>query len=154
LWLGFWILDFGFLAEISLHPRPSVVNSSGYLSVEEEPRMTFLVALVSGFFNTKQPRPFRDAVVLGKRFEAGSLLGSGSACLANEAVYGFGWVRSNGEPFICFFKIDFEVGAFEERIVDADLLDVTAIAALAAIHGDDFVIRAVFCALAVETERN
>lgn len=83
-----------------------------------------------------------------------SLFGSGGASFADEAIHGFGRLSAYGEPFVSFFEVDLVVGAFEEWIVGADLLDVTSVAALAAVNGDDFVIRAILCAFAVETERD
>ncbi len=75
----------------------------------------------------------------------------GRAGLADHAVHGLGWLGANGEPFVGEREVDREVGTFLERIVGADLLDVTSVAALAAVDGDDFIIRAVLGALAVET---
>ena len=82
------------------------------------------------------------------------LFGRCGACLADEAVDGLGRIGTDGEPFIGFLKIDLVVGTFEKWIVGADLLDVTTIATFAGIYGNDFVVWAVFGALAIETERN
>ena len=82
------------------------------------------------------------------------LLGCSCARLADEAVYGLGWFCANGEPFVRFFEIDFVVGAFDKWIVSSDLFDITAVATLTAVDGYDFVVRAIFGALAIETERN
>ena len=46
------------------------------------------------------------------------------------------------------------VGALKHRIVSTDLLDIASVAALAAVDGYDFIVRTVFGALAVESERN
>ena len=73
---------------------------------------------------------------------------------ADDAVDGLGGFGSDREPFVGAGEIDGEVGAFLERIVSSDLLDVASVAALAAVDGYDFIIRAVFGALAVEAERN
>ena len=79
-------------------------------------------------------------------------LARGSAGLADDAVHRLGRLCADAEPLLGLFEVDGEVGAFKKRIVGAELLDITAIAALAGIHSDDFVIRAVFGSLAVETE--
>jgi hypothetical protein len=79
--------------------------------------------------------------------------GRSSASLADHAVDGFGRLGSDGEPLVSDREIDGEVGAFEKWIVSAELFDETTVAALAAVHSNDFVIRAVFGALAVESER-
>ena len=79
-------------------------------------------------------------------------LGCRSAGLADHAVDGLGRLGANGEPLVSDGKIDGEVGAFEKRIVGAELLDVTAVATLAAVNGNDFIVRAVFGALAVESD--
>ena len=92
-------------------------------------------------------RSLEDKIILG-------LLGSCCARFANEAVDGLGWFCTNSEPFVRFFKVDFVVGAFDKWIVSSDLFDVATIATLAAVDGYDFVVRAIFGALAVETERN
>lgn len=90
---------------------------------------------------------FGNGIIVG-------LFGSSGACLADEAVHGFGRFCTNGKPFVCFFEIDFVVGAFDERIIGSDLFDIATIATLAAVDGYDFVVRTIFGALAVETERN
>jgi hypothetical protein len=92
-------------------------------------------------------RSLEDGIILG-------LLGSCCARLADEAIDGLGWFCTNSEPFVCFRKIDFVVRAFDEWVVGADLFDIATIATLAAVDGYDFVVRAIFGALAVETERN
>src|SRR5690606_13701999 len=89
----------------------------------------------------------------GKILFSGGLLRSGGARLANEAVDGFGRLGTDGQPFVSLLKVDLVIGAFDQRVVGADLLDVAAVAALAAVHGYDFVVGAVFGALAVEAER-
>ena len=82
------------------------------------------------------------------------LLGSCCARFSDEAVDGLGWFCTNSEPFVCFGKIDFVVRAFNKRVVGTDLFDIATVATLAAVDGYDFVVRAIFGALAVETERN
>jgi hypothetical protein len=101
----------------------------------------------SGRRSLKEKLYLKAWVILG-------LLGCSCARFANEAVYGLGRFCTNGEPFISFFEIDFVVGAFDEWIVGSDLFDIATIATLAAVDGYDFVVRTVFGALAVETERD
>ena len=79
------------------------------------------------------------------------LLGSGSACLADETVHRLGWLGTDGEPFFSLREVDLVVRAFNQRIVSSDLFDITTIPTLAAIDGYDFVIGTIFGALAVET---
>jgi hypothetical protein len=95
--------------------------------------------------------------VRGAVFERFGILGLfGCSCtrFADEAVHGLGRFCANSEPFVCFFEIDFVVRAFDEWIIGADLFDIATIATLAAVDGYDFVVRAIFGALAVETERD
>ena len=82
------------------------------------------------------------------------LLGSGGACLADEAIDCFGGIGADGKPFIGLLEINLVVGALKHRIVSTDLLDIASVAALAAVDGYDFIVRTVFGALAVESERN
>lgn len=76
----------------------------------------------------------------------------GSARLADDAVDGFGGLGTDGKPFVGFFEVDGEVGAFEQRVIGPELFDIATVAALAAVHSDDFVVRAVFGSLAVESD--
>lgn len=99
-------------------------------------------------------RFFKKRSVLKKAWVILGLLRCGRAGFADEAVYGLGWFCAHGEPFVRFFKVDFVVGAFDKWIVSSDLFDVATIATLAAVDGYDFVVRTVFGALAVETERD
>ena len=82
------------------------------------------------------------------------LLGCSCARFADEAVYGLGCFGANREPFIGFFKIDFVICTFDKWIVGSNLFDIATVATLAAVDGYDFVVRTIFGALAVETERD
>ncbi len=101
----------------------------------------------------EKPRILGDARLL-KVMEKEGLFGSGGLCLADEAVDGFAGFGTDGEPFIHFFEIDGVVRAFDHGIVGSELFDEATVAAFAAVDGDDFVVRAVFGALAAEAERN
>ena len=85
------------------------------------------------------------------RSELGLSLGRGAG-LADEAVDGFGNLGANADPLFGLFEVDVVVDTFLERIVGADLLDVTTVAALAAIDSDDLVVGTVFGSLTVEAE--
>lgn len=95
----------------------------------------------------------KDAVRKDELLNTG-LLGRRSAGFADHAVDGLRWFGTDGEPLVHFGKIDFVVGSLDERVVGAELFDITTIATFAAVDGNDFVIRAILGALAVETERD
>lgn len=75
------------------------------------------------------------------------------ASLADDAIDRLRRLCTHGQPLICDGEVYGVIGAFHLGVVGAELLDVAAIAALAAVNGDDFVVRAVLGALAVESER-
>jgi hypothetical protein len=102
----------------------------------------------------KQPRDLSESRLLGKieKSSVRSSLGGRRASLADDAVHGFGRLGTDGEPFVSERKIDGVVRAFDQRIVGANLLNVTPVATLAAVNGNDFIVRAVFGALAVEAD--
>ena len=81
-----------------------------------------------------------------------SVLAGGGACLADDAGDGFRRLGTDREPFVGFFQVDAVIGAIDEWIVGAKLLDVHAVTALAAVHGHDFVIGAVFGPFAIESD--
>jgi len=87
--------------------------------------------------------------IINRESSAGSRSG---ACFADDAVDRLGWLGTDGEPLIRDCEIDGVVDAFDFWIVGAELLDVTSVATLAAVNGDDFIVRAVFGALAVEAD--
>jgi len=74
------------------------------------------------------------------------------ACLLDDVANGVGWLGSFGDPVIGFGNVDIVVNAVLHRIVRADLLDVTAITALAAVHSNDLVKGTILGALAVESK--
>ena len=82
----------------------------------------------------------------------GLALGGSGPRLADDAGDGFGRFGTDGEPFVGFLEVDAEVGTIDQRIVGAKLFDVTSVAALAAVHGNDFIIRAVFGPFAVKSD--
>jgi hypothetical protein len=87
-----------------------------------------------------------------KKSRLDSSLSSSRASLADHTVDCFGRLGTDSEPLVSKRKIDGVVGAFEQWIVGADLLNEATVATLAAVYGDDFIVRAVFGALAVEAE--
>ena len=101
---------------------------------------------------SKQPRSRRSAAVgeIGSWW-GGSSLGRGPR-FADDAVDGFGRLGTDGEPLVGFFEVDGEIGAFDQRVIGAQLFDVSTVPTLAAIDSDDFIIGTVFGSLAVETE--
>lgn len=86
------------------------------------------------------------------RLEKIELLAGSSTSLADHAGNRFGRLCAHAEPLVGLFEVDRVVGAFLKRIVRAELFNVATIAALAGIHSDDFVVRAILGALAVESE--
>lgn len=79
------------------------------------------------------------------------------ACVAHlldDAGDGGGSFSAKSEPFVSFFEVELVIFTFDHGIVGSNLLDVAAVAALAAIDGNDFIIRAVGRTFASETERN
>jgi len=97
-------------------------------------------------------RLLESAREVGVRDAGKSAFGGGGAGLADDAGDGLGGLGTHGEPFVGHFKINAVVGTFARRVVGAGLFELSPVAALAAIHSDDFVIRAVLGAFAVESD--
>lgn len=74
------------------------------------------------------------------------------ASLFDDVANGVRWLSSFGDPVVCFFNVEFVVDAIFHWVVSANLLDVTAITAFAAVNGNDLIEWAIFCALAVKSE--
>ena len=101
---------------------------------------------------TKKPR-LGGRRGLGNQCRSGLGLSLGrGAGLADEAVDGLGDLGANSDPFLSLLEVDGVVDTFLEWIVGADLLDVTTIAALAAVDSDDLVVGTIFGSLTVEAE--
>ena len=75
---------------------------------------------------------------------AASAFGGSGPRFADDAGNGLGSFRTDGEPFVGFLEVDAVIGAVDQWIVGAKLFDVSSVAALAAVHGNDFLIGTVF----------
>jgi len=74
------------------------------------------------------------------------------ASFFDDVANGIGRLFSFGDPSISFIYVYRVVDTLFHRVVGADLLNVTAITAFAAVNGNDLVKGSIFSALAVESE--
>lgn len=84
--------------------------------------------------------------------QLGFCLHGGFASLFDDVAHGIGWLSSFGDPVVSFFHIEGEVDTVFHGVIATDLLDITSVAAFAAVNGNDLVKRTILGALAVESE--
>lgn len=77
---------------------------------------------------------------------------AGVAHLFDDAGDGRGGLGAYSEPFVGLFEIEGVIFPFDHWVVGSKLLDVTTVAALAAVDGYDLVIGAVLGTFACKTE--